>query len=104
MLTDISLVIIEDNRLLREGIASLIREQLDFKVLVASRDVEEAMENVRGAKPRVVLLDLGLKDHGSLDFAAVLHREVPEASVIVMGLLPTQDDIADLVRVASLGS
>jgi DNA-binding NarL/FixJ family response regulator len=91
------------NRLLREGIASLIREQSGFKVLVASADIEEAMEKVRAVKPRVVLLDLGLNNHDSLNLAAILHRDVPEASVIVMGLLPTQHDIADFVRVGVAG-
>jgi Response regulator containing a CheY-like receiver domain and an HTH DNA-binding domain len=103
MVRNTSLVIIEDNRLVREGIASLIREQSDFKVLVASADIEEAMEKVCTTRPRVVLLDLGLKNQHCLNLAAVLHREVPEASVIVMGLLPTQDDIADFVRVGVAG-
>ena len=35
----ISLVLIDDNRLLREGIAAMIQSQPGFKVLAASADV-----------------------------------------------------------------
>ncbi len=38
----ISLVLIDDNRLLREGLAAMIHTQPGFKVLAASADVDEA--------------------------------------------------------------
>jgi DNA-binding NarL/FixJ family response regulator len=99
----ISLVLIDDNRLLREGIAALIHTQPGFKVLAASADVDEALAKAREAKPDVVLLDFGLADHDSLSLTATVHREVPEARVIVMGLLPLQEDVADYVRAGASG-
>lgn len=99
----ISLVLIDDNRLLREGIAALIHTQPGFKVLAASADVDEALARAREAKPDVVLLDFGLADHDSLSLTSTVHREVPEARVIVMGLLPLQEDVADYVRAGASG-
>lgn len=99
----ISLVLIDDNRLLREGIAALIHTQPGFKVLAASADVDEALAKAREAKPDVVLLDFGLADHDSLGLTATVHAEVPEARVIVMGLLPLQEDVATYVRAGASG-
>jgi DNA-binding NarL/FixJ family response regulator len=99
----ISLVLIEDNRLLREGIAALIHSQQGFRVLAASADVNEALQKVREAKPDVVLLDFGLEDHDSLSLTATVHGEVPQARVIVMGLLPVQEDVANFVRAGASG-
>jgi DNA-binding NarL/FixJ family response regulator len=99
----ISLVLIEDNRMLREGLATLIREQPGFEVLAASANIIEALKKIREAKPRVVLVDFGLQNHDSLRLTATLHREVPEAKVIVMGLLPLHEDIADFVRAGASG-
>ena len=102
-LPTISLVLIDDNRLLREGLAGLIREQPDFKILAASADADEAMRKVREAKPQVVLLDFGLENGDSMVLTASVHQEVPEAKVIVMGLTPLQDDIAEFVRRGASG-
>jgi DNA-binding NarL/FixJ family response regulator len=99
----ISLVIIDDNRLLREGLARLIREQKDFHIVAASADADEAMLKVREAKPDVVLLDFGLEDHDSLALTATVHREVPQAKVIVLGLLPLEEDIVSFVRAGASG-
>jgi DNA-binding NarL/FixJ family response regulator len=99
----ISLVLIDDNRLLREGLTALIHAQPGFKVLAACADVDEALQKVREARPDVVLLDFGLEDHDSLSLTATVHGEVPAARVIVMGLLPIQEDVADYVRAGASG-
>jgi DNA-binding NarL/FixJ family response regulator len=99
----ISLVLIDDNRLLREGLATMIHNQPGFTVLAASADVEEALQKVRDARPDVVLLDFGLEDHDSLSLTATVHGEVPSARVIVMGLLPLEEDVANYVRVGASG-
>jgi DNA-binding NarL/FixJ family response regulator len=99
----ISLVLIDDNRLLREGLAGLIRKQPDFRILAASGDIDEALRKVREAKPRVVLLDFSLESHDSLRVTTTVRQEVPEARVIVMGLLPVQEDIAAFVRAGASG-
>lgn len=99
----IALVLIDDNRLLREGLAAMIHGQPGFKVLAASADVEEALQKVRDAQPEVVLLDFGLVDHDSLSLTATVRAEVPTARIIVMGLLSVQDDVADYVRAGASG-
>jgi DNA-binding NarL/FixJ family response regulator len=99
----IKLVLIDDNRLLREGLAAMIHAQPGFKVLVASADVTEALQKMREAKPDVVLLDFGLADHDSLSLTATVHTEVPSARVIVMGLLPAQEDVANYVQAGASG-
>ena len=99
----IALVLIDDNRLLREGLTTMIHSQPGFKVLAASADAQEALNKVREAKPDIVLLDFGLEDHDSLSLTATVRAEVPSARVIVMGLLPLQEDVADYVRAGASG-
>ncbi len=96
-------MLIDDNRLLREGLTAMIHTQPGFKVLAASADVEEALQKVREAKPDVVLLDFGLEDHDSLNLTVTVRAEVPSARVIVMGLLPLQEDVADYIRAGASG-
>ncbi len=99
----ISLVLIDDNRLLREGIAALVSQQPGFRVLAAAADVDEAIAQIKEAQPDVVLIDFGLVDHDSLGLTATVHSEVPRARIIVMGLLAIQEDVADYVRAGASG-
>ena len=99
----ISLILIDDNRLLREGIAAMIRTQAGFRVLVASADVDEALAKAREARPDVILLDFGLEDHDSVSLTSTVHAEVPGARVIILGLLPVEEDVAAFVRAGASG-
>ena len=81
----ISLVLIDDNRLLREGLAGLIREQPDFKILAASADIDPVhVEEVCGAKIR---LAIGLRE-----FETHLRR----IGVVVAGIVHRKHDPLDL--------
>ncbi|MFN0181648.1 MAG: LuxR C-terminal-related transcriptional regulator [Gemmatimonadales bacterium] len=99
----ITIVLIDDNRLVREGLAGLIREQTDFHVLAASADAAEALQKTKEAKPQVILLDFGLEGADCAEVATALMRESPEARVIVMGLSPLAENVAELVRAGVAG-
>jgi DNA-binding NarL/FixJ family response regulator len=99
----ISVVLIEDNRLLREGLEAMIRSQVGFKILASSSDAETALRAVREVKPDVVLVDFGLEDYDSLTLTATVRTEAPEARVIVMGILPLQEDVANFVQAGASG-
>ncbi|MDX2193024.1 MAG: response regulator transcription factor [Gemmatimonadales bacterium] len=99
----ISIVLIDDNRLLREGLAAMIGTQPGFQVLAASADVDEALERVRATRPDIVLLDFGLETRDSLSLTTTVRDEVSDARVIVMGLEPMQPDVASYVRAGASG-
>lgn len=99
----ISLVLIDDNHLLREGIAALIDSQSEFKVIGASADVDEALRKVREEQPDIVLIDIGLAHHNSVRLTATVRKEVPAARIIIMGLLPLHLDVTTFVRAGASG-
>jgi DNA-binding NarL/FixJ family response regulator len=92
----LSVAIIEDNRLVREGMTDMLDALDDLQVVFAHPTLE--MASFRCARPDVLLLDVGLQDGNSLRFAESVREEMPEVRVIVMDLLPTHEDIADFVN------
>jgi len=95
----IKILLIEDNRLLRDGIAALINAHGEFEVVARSEDGDAVMQlKSLGAPPSVVLLDLGLEKVHSLELMEVLRKEVPTARVIAMGILPDHVDVVEFVQ------
>ena len=97
----ISVALIEDNRLVREGIASLLNQHPDLKVVAGGASGDTVL--LRGVNPQVVLLDLGLRNGDSLRIAQDVRRDFPESKVIVMDLLPVHEDIVEFVHVGVSG-
>lgn len=99
----INILIIEDNRLLRDGIAVMINEQQDLKVIAAISDREKSLSIIIELKPDIVLIDLGLSSQNSLDIVIKIKELLPDIKIIVMDLLPVQSDILDFVKAGASG-
>jgi DNA-binding NarL/FixJ family response regulator len=97
----ITVAIIEDNRLVREGMADMLNAVPDMEVVLATTHFQPG--ELRRASARVVLLDVGVQSMDCLDAAAAIRRETPAASVIVMDLLPVHEEIAQLVDAGVAG-
>jgi DNA-binding NarL/FixJ family response regulator len=97
------ILLIEDNRILRDGIKALIDKQPDLRVVGATGGNHDTLDQARNLKPHIVLLDLGLRNANGLTVVRSLVSELPAAKVIGMGLIPSQQDIVELVQAGASG-
>jgi DNA-binding NarL/FixJ family response regulator len=99
----IKIFVIEDNRLLLNGIVSMINEQKDLKVIAAINDREDTLLKIFKLKPDVVLIDLGLRTQNSLEVVRSVRQKSADMKIIVMDLMPVQSDILDFVKAGASG-
>ncbi len=99
----IRLLLIEDNRLLRDGILSIVKSQKDIVVISASGDGKSTLFKIKQLKPNIVLLDLGLRSQNSLHVVEIVKKDFPQAKIIVMDLAPVQADILQYVKAGANG-
>jgi DNA-binding NarL/FixJ family response regulator len=96
----ITVAIVDDNRLVREALASMLDRVPDVRVVATDVADPAFMDE---AKPNIVLLDVGLRDEDSLGVAAALTKRAPAAKIIVMDLIPMNDDIVQFVNAGVSG-
>jgi len=99
----INILIIEDNRLLRDGISVMINKQPDMKVVASISDSDSSLSRIFTLNPDVVLIDLGLRSQNSLDTVKAVSKESPNIKIIVMDLLPEQGDIVNFIKAGASG-
>jgi DNA-binding NarL/FixJ family response regulator len=99
----IRVLVIEDNRLLRDGLAALLDAQPDLKVVAAAEKPDAGLLRVQETKPHVVLVDAFLENHSSHRFVERVRATAPEARVIVMNLLPVAEDVVEFVKAGATG-
>ena len=99
----IRVLLIEDNRLLRDGLADLLDAQPDFKVVAAAEGPDAGLLRVQETKPHVILVDASLGNHSSHGFVQNVRSTAPEARVIVMNLLPAEEAVVEFVKAGATG-
>ena len=81
----------------------MINGEPDLEVVATSGGGENTLLKARKLKPRIILMDLGLRHEGGLRLAKALRREIPKSNIIGMGLLPLQEDIIEFVEAGASG-
>jgi DNA-binding NarL/FixJ family response regulator len=99
----IRLLLIEDNRLLREGLALMIKKQKDMNVVETVGNGESILAIMRKYKPEVILLDLGLRSRNSLNLVKLVKKNFPASKIIMMDLIPLQTDVFEFVQAGVSG-
>jgi len=99
----ISILLIEDNRLLRDGIAALLKKQPDMNVTASFGNGENILIAVEKYKPNIVLLDLGLRSQSSLQIVKLVKKQYESIKIIVMDLVPLQSDVFEFIQAGVSG-
>ena len=97
----ISVALIEDNRLVREGMTALLTRTADFTMVAAESSAGFAL--LKELRPDVILLDVGLGGDDGLLVAETVMKDHPEAKVIIMDLRPGHEHIVDFVNAGVSG-
>lgn len=99
----IRILLIEDNRLLRDGIESMLKKQPDMNVTATVGNGENILKMMEKHKPNVLLLDLGLRSKNSLNIVKLAKKHFPKTKIIVMDLIPLQSDVFEFVQAGVSG-
>jgi DNA-binding NarL/FixJ family response regulator len=99
----IRLLLIEDKRLLRDGLVAMLKKQQDITIVASGGKKEKTLLKIQQLKPNVIILDLGLRSLNSLHMVQQVKKDFPKAKVIVMDLAPAQGDILQFVRAGAAG-
>jgi two-component system nitrate/nitrite response regulator NarL len=99
----IRILLIEDNKLLRDGIASMLKKQPDMHVVASVGNGENILVMMGRVKPNIILLDLGLRSQNSLQIVKLSKANFSETKIIVMDLIPLQADVFEFVEAGVSG-
>ena len=99
----IKLLIIEDNRLLRDGIISILKKEQDIDIIPESGNNKNILAKIQQLKPNTILLDLDLRSRNSLSVVEFVKKDFPDAKVIVMDIAPVPGDINLFIKAGASG-
>jgi DNA-binding NarL/FixJ family response regulator len=99
----IAILIIEDNRLLRDGITMILKKQPDMHIVATVGNGENILVMLEKVKPHIILLDLGLRNQNSLQIVKLSKEHFPESKIVVIDLIPLQADVFEFFEVGVSG-
>jgi len=85
----IRLIIVDDQRLMREGLKTILELEEDFSVVGIAANGREALELCRANPPDIVLMDIRMPEMDGVEATGLIKAQMPQVKVII---LTTFDD------------
>jgi len=82
----IRVVLADDHDLVRRSVRLLLESEGDVEVLAESGDLFTALRHVTHHRPHVLLLDLHMRNGGSIDLIKRIRATMPETQVVVISM------------------
>ena len=81
----------------------MLKIQPDMEVVETVGDGENILNIMRKFKPEIILLYLGLRSRSSLHSVKLVKKKYPSSKIIMMDLIPTQNDVLEFVQAGVSG-
>src|SRR5437016_9638377 len=95
--------IIEDQRDIREGLASLIKFTNGYQCTGSYRSMEEALEKIRSELPEIILVDIGLPGMNGIEGIRLLKENYPQLLLLMLTVYDDDEMIFDALCAGACG-
>ena len=99
----ITIVLVDDHTMMREGTRKLLEEDPELKVIGEAQDGNEALPLCKSLRPRVIVLDIAMKGMNGFGVAQTLLQESERATAPGILILTAYDQIAYVQAMLRLG-
>lgn len=96
----IRIMIVDDHKMVREGLTKLIELDNEIKVVEEASDGSECMNKFRVVKPDIILLDINLPDMDGFDILKILNHRKHRPKILI---LTVHNEIEYLIKALDIG-
>jgi two-component system response regulator DegU len=98
----IRLMLVDDHKMLREGLRRSLEEE-GFYVVGEAADGDEAIRLVPAAKPDVILMDVSMPDMDGVEATRRILRDDPDKRIVMLTMHADKDIIDAAIKAGAVG-
>ena len=99
----IRLLIADDHPVVRDGVAAIINQHPDLRIVAKASNGHEAIAAFEKHDPDVALVDLRMPDMDGIEVIRVIRAKKGEARIIVLTTFDAEEDVASAMRAGAKG-
>lgn len=99
----VRVLVVDDQQLMREGIASLLRIQERIEIIGTAANGQEALEQAISMKPDVILMDVRMPVMDGVVATEQVRRQVPNCKILMLTTFDDEEYVIEALRVGASG-
>ena len=101
--TPIRVLIVDDHKIVREGIELLLSEIRDIEMVGEAKNGAEGLVRARELQPDVILMDLVMPEMDGVEATRQITAEHPDVRVLILTSFLTDDKVFPAIKAGALG-
>ena len=103
MKKEISIILVDDHKMVREGLMSLIEKQIDMRVVAEASSGTMAIEQSKKHKADVVVMDISMPDMSGIDATKEIIKHCPKTKVLILSMHSDRRFVTEALNIGALG-
>lgn len=99
----IKILLVDDQRLIREGLKTLLELENDFKVVGEAKNGKDAVEQFRKLRPDVVLMDIRMPEMDGVQATQVIKMNYDSSKIIILTTFDEDEYVFEAIRAGAVG-
>jgi DNA-binding NarL/FixJ family response regulator len=99
----IRIILVDDHRLVREGVSRLLEAQADMQVVGSFGNAGDAVQFAAREQPDVAILDIAMPNTNGIDLARQLRVASPDTQLLMLSMHSNPEYVRRALRAGALG-
>jgi len=99
----ITIFLVDDHAIVRDGLRALLENQPDFTVIGHATNGRKAVEQVTDLKPDVVIMDIAMPQLNGIEATEQIYAICPDIKIIILSIYDTNEHIFRALKAGARG-
>ena len=99
----VRILLIDDHRILREGLRALLEREPDFEVIGEAEDGRTGVEMAKEAHPDIILMDISMPALNGIDAARQILAHSPPSRIIALTAHSDRNLVREILKAGAVG-
>ncbi len=99
----IKILLVDDHTIVRQGLARLLEDQTDLRVVGEATDGRMALEKATALKPDIVIMDIAMPLMNGIEAAKRIRKQLPETKILILSMYSHEHYIHELLETGISG-
>ena len=99
----ISIILVDDHVIMRDGLRNLLKEESDFKIVGEADNGRDAVEISLKNNPDIVIMDIAMHDMNGIEATRQIIKENPKIKIIALSMHSERQIVVGIFRAGASG-
>ena len=100
---EIKILLADDHTIVRQGLARLLEDQTDLRVVGEATNGRMALEKATALKPDIVIMDIAMPLMNGIEAAKRIRKQLPETKILILSMYSHEHYIHQLLETGISG-